>query len=661
MGKKNSFLGIKSSGRNPLVANGLILIGLALISHIGILALDGYSTAYAANGTFLPDQVNDVTDGTSFGCGFPPIALGSIFQSFTPSVSTLAAVDVRLRAGGDFPMLGYDTTIKIRAGTYDGQEVGTATTFVSGPQIGGTELLVRFLFSPSICLIPGDTYVIEWISPEGGGVILTWMGATSNSYENGSFFGCQGLPPTGEEWDLYFITYTLASDVILDQHQSVIDNTLGGLAIGGSSEQILAQVVTAAVTGFLTEVRFPVVCTGGDLTVQIQGVKEGEDSQNLGLYIPNGVILASETISGTSLPTFSPNPPSFRNLPFSRPPTISAGDRFAIVLSSNANDGCAVFQGPDGNPYSEGEAFFDARPNTPGVWLPITIGSNKHDLPFQTIIGIPIDDDTDCDGIPDDVDNCLDDPNADQLDTDRDKIGDVCDDDDDNDTILDANDNCPLVFNFDQANKDGDNYGDACDNCPDIINNDQTDSDGDGLGNACEEFAEDLDVPPASTTFRPGAPLWVTATFTNSTTQSIQTIRPDCFNTTFTVTNPAGIILDPRYRIRQAYGIPTDLVFIPGQFSVTCNLAEMFDQRILTSGPGGNPVSYDLVATYSNDHLDPDIVNGVCTDPTNECYNLIWTGEVSSDRQSVTIAGSPVTTATANVVFAPNVWQYRRP
>jgi hypothetical protein len=63
-----------------------------------------------------------------------------------------------------------------------------------------------------------------------------------------------------------------------------------------------------------------------------------------------------------------------------------------------------------------------------------------------------------------------------------------------------------------------------------------------------------------------------------------------------------------------------------------------------------------VVATYANDHLDPDIVNGVCTEPTGECYNLIWTGEVSSTTQSVTIEGSPLLTAAADVVFAPDVW-----
>ena len=161
----------------------------------------------------------------------------------------------------------------------------------------------------------------------------------------------------------------------IDQQQTVIDVTVGGLTIGGASDQILAQVVTAGRSGFLEQVRFPVACTTGDLTVEIQGVDA---------ITPNGVVLTSEIILGESLPSFSPDPPSFRGLTFSSPISFTAGALFAIVLKSAGQ--CLVFQGPVGNPYPGGDAFFDSRPNPPGVWIPISVGTGREDLPFQTVV-----------------------------------------------------------------------------------------------------------------------------------------------------------------------------------------------------------------------------------------------------------------------------------
>jgi hypothetical protein len=108
--------------------------------------------------------------------------------------------------------------------------------------------------------------------------------------------------------------------------------------------------------------------------------------------------------------------------------------------------------------------------------------------------------DADGDGIPDIVDNCMSVPNADQLDSDEDGVGNFCDLDDDNDGIEDMEDNCPITVNQSQADLDGDGLGNACDadldgdgvnndhdNCPAIANPDQRDSDGDGRGDACTE------------------------------------------------------------------------------------------------------------------------------------------------------------------------------
>jgi hypothetical protein len=160
---------------------------------------------------------------------------------------------------------------------------------------------------------------------------------------------------------------------VLDQEQPNADTGIGGLAIGGTSEQMLAQTVTVGRTGALTEVRLPIACSTGSAVVEIQGVDASGK--------PDGVTLATRRVPGSLLP--STFPPAFQTFRFGSKLFFKAGQRFAIVLRVNKlPKSCGVFQGPTGDPYAAGELFYDARPNPPG-WLPAGGG---RDLPFETLM-----------------------------------------------------------------------------------------------------------------------------------------------------------------------------------------------------------------------------------------------------------------------------------
>jgi len=225
-------------------------------------------------------------------------------------------------------------------------------------------------------------------------------------------------------------------------------------------------------------------------------------------------------------------------------------------------------------------------------------------------------------------------------------------------------DNCPGVFNpvsswkdingalhtNEQPDYDLDVVGDACDNCPKVFNPDQEDLDygglGDGLGDACDEQVNEslaaIDDPASVPTRQAGEPFWFEACFKNGSSEAITVVRPDCFNTTFTILDSNGYAVPPRFRISRARGAPEDYITVqPGEdFCATCDLSEMYDPRVLGEG------DYTVIAAYSNDVEDPD-----------QDFD-VFTGMVGSNAVPVTIAG---TTAlkTAQCSFSPAEWQAR--
>ena len=135
--------------------------------------------------------------------------------------------------------------------------------------------------------------------------------------------------------------------------------------------------------------------------------------------------------------------------------------------------------------------------------------------------------DTDSDGVPNQVDNCPNTPNANQSDLDADATGDVCD-------------NCPTISNPGQQDTDNDGIGNACDNCPTTPNPGQQDTDSDGIGDACDTTFNCTTAAQCP----PGPPNTVTVCQGGNCTYPCSVGFADC-NSTMSDGCEVAIVFDP--------------------------------------------------------------------------------------------------------------------
>lgn len=169
-----------------------------------------------------------------------------------------------------------------------------------------------------------------------------------------------------------------STSIFIDQMQPLIDSSVGGLAIGGASQEKLAQTVTVGLDGRLRGVYLPIGCDSGRLIVEIRNVDPSGT--------PGSVLLARSAFPAEEIAAIGP---LFRFFPIEddRDLSFASGNRFAIVLR-NPTGTCGIFRGPIGDSYTGGAGFFEALPNPPG-WIPFSATETRLDLPFMTRMRLP--------------------------------------------------------------------------------------------------------------------------------------------------------------------------------------------------------------------------------------------------------------------------------
>lgn len=217
----------------------------------------------------------------------------------------------------------------------------------------------------------------------------------------------------------------------------------------------------------------------GGVTIKIRR-NEGDQTSEI---VGTGQISGSQDGSGTPNPLPTPPPP----LQIDAGPSFTIDEGDTVTLAATVSGGTGSYSVLWTPATGLNNALLlqpQASPANTQVYTLTVQDQADQKISDQTTVTVrPLD--SDGDGIADSQDNCPGVANADQADRDGDGAGDACDGcpdnsgkiapgicgcgkpdvDSDFDGLLDCQDNCPDVANADQADTDGDRLGDACDDC----------------------------------------------------------------------------------------------------------------------------------------------------------------------------------------------------
>ena len=135
-------------------------------------------------------------------------------------------------------------------------------------------------------------------------------------------------------------------------------------------------------------------------------------------------------------------------------------------------------------------------------------------------------------------------------------------------------------------------------------------------------------------------PILVKTRFMNNSANGIYTIKPDCYNTYFWLTDSSGNVVPRWCVIGPPYGIPNDVVYIPPYGSYPPSSSGPLTCDISNRYPDLAPGDYSAIATYANYIKDPDYDpnTGTCSNNSDrtDCHDL-WNGAAASGKASLTV------------------------
>ena len=185
---------------------------------LAFLFLTLMSVAARGQGTLVYDQESSSDESYPIG-GVRIQFYGTVGQSFTPSLSTIGFVRLKLYDIAPGNALGATLMVNLRSTAINGPVLGTTTPVVLSNGFAGS---VNFFFATAVPVVPNTTYFFETVVQSGDnwGITVRSDSLGDVNYPGGVFYG--GLQPFIAN-DLWF-----REGVVVPEPSSALLLFLGG-------------------------------------------------------------------------------------------------------------------------------------------------------------------------------------------------------------------------------------------------------------------------------------------------------------------------------------------------------------------------------------------------------------------------------------------------